>query len=157
MTNEITAGVMIKLEENIKAEDIIALEEKLLDDKNNIEALAEKCFEKIDKDFVKRAKFNEGGFIVGKDDYCKGTSSELSAVLLSHLGIKGVIAKSFDEKHKKELIENNILPMVFANPEEYNAVGLYDILKIKNIAEDSPKGILEVVNITKGDSFLVEL
>ena len=47
--------------------------------------------------------------------------------------------------------------MKFVYPEEYNEVGLYDVLKVKNLLEDLSKGILEVVNITKGDSFWVKL
>ena len=47
--------------------------------------------------------------------------------------------------------------MKFIDSKEYDEVGLYDILKVKNLLEGVYKGILEVVNITKGDSFFVKL
>ena len=47
--------------------------------------------------------------------------------------------------------------MEFVNSDEYDKVGLYDILKLKNLYEDLPKGILEVINITKGTNFWVKL
>ncbi len=159
--NEITAGVMIKLEDNITVGDIITkgneinLGEKSLED-DNIDTLSKTCLKKIDEGFVDRVNFNKGGFIVAGDNFVEGPSGDVEKVF-SHLGIKGIIAKSFDIKHKENLIKNGIIPMKFVNSDEYNEVGLYDILKVKNLLEDLSKGILEVVNITKGDSFLVKL
>lgn len=156
--NDITAGVMIKLEDNnITSKNILNTDESLLKDKSNIESLAKLCFKDIDEEFVNRAKFNGKGFIVAGDNYCVGDNSFDVAASLAYLGIKGVFAKSFDEKHKNDLIKNDILPMIFADYKEYDDVGLYNILKIKNIKEDFPKGILEVVNITEGTSFCVKV
>lgn len=155
--NEITAGVMIKLDDGIKANDIIDCNEKLLDDKSNIESISKTCFNKIDKEFINRVNFNKGGFIICGDNFLDYSANDDIEKVFSHLGIKGVIAKSFNKISKDNLMKNGILPMQFANSNEYNEVGLYDILKVKNLAEDLSKGILEVVNITKGDSFLVKL
>lgn len=155
--NEITAGVMIKLDDGIKVNDIIDCNEKLLDDKSNIESISKTCFNKIDKEFINRVNFNKGGFIICGDDFLDYSANDDIEKVFSYLGIKGVIAKSFNKISKDNLMKNGILPMQFANSNEYNEVGLYDILKVKNLAEDLSKGILEVVNITKGDSFLVKL
>lgn len=155
--NEITAGVMIKVDDNIKVNDIIDCDEKLLNDESNIESISKTCFNKIDKEFINRVNFNKGGFIVCGDNFLEDSINDDIEKVFLHLGIKGVIAKSFNKKHKDNLIKNGILPMEFANSKEYNEVGLYDILKVKNLLEDLSKGILEVVNITKGDSFLVKL
>ena len=155
---DITAGVMIKVEDdNITSKNILNTEESLLEDRSNIDDLAKLCFKDIDKDFVSRANLNGRGFIVAGDNYLTGENSFDVAATLAHLGIKGVIAKSFDEKHKEDLIKNDILPMVFADSKEYDDVGLYNILKVKNIKVDFPKGILEVVNITEGTSFCVKV
>lgn len=149
--NEITAGVMIKLNDDITTNDVIILDE------NNIDTLAKKCFNKIDEGFIDRVNFNEGGFIVAGEDFLKGPSDEIVAKVFSNLKIKGILAKSFDQKHKENLINNDIIPMEFVNSDEYDKVGLYDILKLKNLYEDLPKGILEVINITKGTNFWVKL
>ncbi|MCI6737517.1 MAG: hypothetical protein MR593_05325 [Intestinibacter sp.] len=149
--NEITAGVMIKLNDDITTNDVITLDE------NNIDTLAKKCFNKIDEGFIDRVNFNEGGFIVAGEDFLKGPSDEIVAKVFSNLKIKGILAKSFDQKHKENLINNDIIPMEFVNSDEYDKVGLYDILKLKNLYEDLPKGILEVINITKGTNFWVKL
>ena len=155
--NEMTAGVMIKVDDNIKSNDIIDCDEKLLDDKSNIDSISKNCFNKIDKEFINRVNFNKGGFIVCGDDFLEDSCDDNVEKVFSYLGIKGIFAKSFNKKHKDNLIKNGILPMKFVYPEEYNEVGLYDILKVKNLLEDLSKGILEVINITKGDSFLVKL
>ena len=155
---DITAGVMIKVEDgNITSKNILNTEESLLEDRSNIDDLAKLCFKNIDKDFVSRANLNGRGFIVAGDNYLTGENSFDVAAILANLGIKGVIEKSFYENHKKDLIKNDILPMVFADSKEYDDVGLYNILKVKNIKVDFPKGILEVVNITEGTSFCVKV
>lgn len=155
--NEITAGVMIKVDDNIKESDIIDCEKELLDDKSNIDSISKDCFNKIDKEFINRVNFNKGGFIVCGDNFLEDSCDDNVEKIFSHLGIKGILAKSFNKKNKDNLIKNGILPMKFIYPEEYNEVGLYDVLKVKNLLEDLSKGILEVVNITKGDSFWVKL
>lgn len=155
--NELTCGVMIKLEDDITTDEIIDLDENSVCDENNIDTLAKKCFNKIDEDFINRVNFNEGGIIVAGEEFIKSSSSELVAKVFSNLKIKCVIAKSFDEKFKQDLIKNGIIPMEFVDKYEYYEVGLYDVLKIKNLLEDLAKGILEVVNITRGNEFWVKL
>lgn len=149
--NEITAGVMIKVDDDITTDKIIDLDE------NNIDTLTEKCFNKIDEGFIARVKLNEGGFIVAGENFLEGPSDEVLAKVFSNLKIKGVIAKSFNQKHKQNLIENGIIPMEFVHCEEYDRVGLYDILKLKDLFEDFPRGSFEVINITRGYSFWVKL
>ncbi|MBU5335718.1 hypothetical protein [Intestinibacter bartlettii] len=154
--NEITSGVMIKLSDNIEKDDILSSDEKFLEDQSNIDIIAKTCFKKIDKGFINRVTFNKGGFIVCGDNLLQQSSDSDVEKVFSHLGIKGIIAKSFNEKHKDNLIKNGIIPMQFIDDKQYNDVGLYDILKVKNLLEDLSKGIVEVVNITKGDSFFVK-
>ena len=149
--NELTAGVMIKLKDDIKSSDILDK------DKGSLEDISNTCFKKIDEGFIDRINLNQGGFIVCGDNFIKDKENRNIAEVFSHLGIKGIIAKSFDEKHKDNLIKNRIIPMKFIDSKEYDEVGLYDILKVKNLLEGVYKGILEVVNITKGDSFFVKL
>ncbi|MDO5010428.1 MAG: hypothetical protein Q4E31_06340 [Intestinibacter bartlettii] len=154
--NEITAGVMIKLSDNIEKDDILSSDEKLLENQSNIDTISKTCLKKIDEGFIDRVTFNKGGFIVCGDNLLQQCSDSDVEKVFSHLGIKGVISKSFNEKHKDNLIKNNIIPMKFVDAKEYDEVGLYDILKVKNLLEDLSKGIVEVVNITKGDSFFVK-
>lgn len=149
--NELTAGVMIKLKDDIKSSDVLDK------DKGSLEDISKTCFKKIDEGFIDRINLNQGGFIVCEHNFIEDKEDINIAEVFSHLGIKGIIAKSFDEKHKDNLIKNKIIPMTFIDSKEYDEVGLYDILKVKNLLEDLSKKILEVVNITKGDSFFVKL
>lgn len=155
--NEITAGVMIKIDDNIKSSDIIDCEESLLKDEGKLDEISKTCFKKIDKEFINRINYNKGGFLVCGENFLEDSCSGNVEKLLSNLGVKGILAKSFNKNHKENLIKNGILPMKFVYPKEYDEVGLYDILKVKNLLEDLSKGILEVINITKGDSFWVKL
>ena len=149
--NELTAGVMIKLKDDIKSSDVLDK------DKGSLEDISKTCFKKIDEGFIDRINLNQGGFIVCGDNFIKDKENRNIAEVFSYLGIKGILAKSLDEKQKEDLLKNKIIPMTFIDSKEYDEVGLYDILKVKNLLEDLSKKILEVVNITKGDSFFVKL
>lgn len=153
---EITAGVMIKLNDNIAEKDIVDLElnKDIVDD---LDALSKKCLVDVDDKFLDRINLNGGGFIVAGDNFFDGDNKAKIAALLEKLNIKSIVAKSFADDVKDELVKVGILPFEFADIYEYHEVGLYDILKFTNLIEDLPKGIVEVINITKGTSFFVKI
>ncbi len=62
---------------------------KLLPFRSNIPYLANYCFNTVDTEFPQRAKDNNGGFIVGGDNYGQGSSREHAALAPLYLGVKG--------------------------------------------------------------------
>ncbi|SHK05570.1 aconitase [Clostridium cavendishii DSM 21758] len=137
--NDIVEGkVLLKVSDNITTDHIMPSNSKLLPYRSNIPYLAEYCFNTVDKDFPKRAKEYNGGFIVGGNNYGQGSSREHAALAPLYLGIKGVIAKSFARIHKANLINNGIIPMIFENPEDYD--------KIRDLAEITINDLLNSLN-----------
>ncbi|MGL5634242.1 MAG: aconitate hydratase [Sarcina sp.] len=156
LSNEIKGKSVLKVEDNITTDHIMPSNAKLLPFRSNIPYLSEFCFNTIDENFPNRAKENNGGFIIAGDNYGQGSSREHAALAPLYLGIKGVICKSFARIHKANLINSGIVPMVFENIEDYDNIDLLDELKIENIKVRLHDGILEVKNITKGNSFKVK-
>ncbi|MGL5821579.1 MAG: aconitate hydratase [Sarcina sp.] len=156
LSNEIKGKSVLKVEDNITTDHIMPSNAKLLPFRSNIPYLSEFCFNTIDENFPNRAKENNGGFIIAGDNYGQGSSREHAALAPLYLGIKGVICKSFARIHKANLINSGIVPMVFENIEDYDNIDLLDELKIENIKDRLHEGILEVKNITKGNSFKVK-
>ena len=119
--------------------------------------MANFCLTPCDPDFPARAKENNGGFIIGGSNYGQGSSREHAALAPLQLGVKGVIAISFARIHMANLINNGILPLTFADSEDYNKLDMLDDLVIENCrkqVEDAVEGKLVVVkNITKGTQF----
>ncbi len=121
--------VTLKVGDNITTDDIVPSYAKLLPLRSNIPALAEYCFHGVDKDFYQRAKDNNGGVIVGGENYGQGSSREHAALIPLYLGVKAVIAKSFARIHRNNLINAAILPCLYVSGE----VAQGDVLSFTNI------------------------
>lgn len=157
LKNEIVGKVVLKVGDNITTDHIMPSNAKLLPYRSNIPYLSKFCFSTIDKDFTERVEENDGGFIVGGDNYGQGSSREHAALAPLYLGIKGIIAKSFARIHKANLINSGILPMIFCNIDDYNKIEQMDELKIENAINSVEKRRITIKNITKDFSFDVDL
>ncbi|MDU2662286.1 MAG: aconitate hydratase, partial [Clostridioides difficile] len=113
LSQSIGGKVILKTEDNITTDHIMPSNAKLLPFRSNIPYLANYCFNTVDTEFPQRAKDNNGGFIVGGDNYGQGSSREHAALAPLYLGVKGVIVKSFARIHKANLINSGIIPMEF--------------------------------------------
>ncbi|MDD7795086.1 aconitate hydratase [Clostridium sp. 'White wine YQ'] len=148
---------ILKVGDNITTDHIMPSNSKLLPYRSNIPYLADYCFNTVDENFPKYAKENNGGFIVGGGNYGQGSSREHAALAPLYLGVKGVIAKSFARIHKANLINNGIVPMTFANEEDYDKINHFDELVISDIKEALNSGVLEVTNKTGNYTFKVNV
>ncbi|EOY7424275.1 aconitate hydratase [Clostridioides difficile] len=157
LSQSIGGKVILKTEDNITTDHIMPSNAKLLPFRSNIPYLANYCFNTVDTEFPQRAKDNNGGFIVGGDNYGQGSSREHAALAPLYLGVKGVIVKSFARIHKTNLINSGIIPMEFCDEKDYENISLLDNLEIPNILDNLGSGILEVKNTTKGTSFKVKV
>ena len=154
---KICGKVLLKVEDNITTDHIMPSNSKLLPFRSNIPYLSEYCFNTIDEDFPKRAKENNGGFIIAGENYGQGSSREHAALAPLYLGVKGVIAKSFARIHKANLINSGIIPMEFSSKEDYDSIELMDEFIIEDIFNNLENGILQVKNITKNTEILVQI
>ncbi len=65
--------------------------------------------------------------VIGGSDYGMGSSRDWAAKGTSLLGVRAVITKSFERIHRSNLIGMGVLPLVFADPADYERVrGLKD-------------------------------
>jgi aconitate hydratase len=115
---------------------------------SNIPECAKYMFRRQDPGFHDRALQWSGGFIVGGHNYGQGSSREHAALAPLHLGIRAVIAKSFARIHRRNLISQGILPLLFADEEDYGRVSQGDEWRIEGVrgAVDSGKSGLSAGN-----------
>ncbi|WP_294349569.1 aconitate hydratase [uncultured Clostridium sp.] len=154
---EVEGKVLIKVEDNITTDHIMPSNSKLLPFRSNIPYLSEFCFNTIDTEFPKRAKENNGGFIIAGENYGQGSSREHAALAPLYLGVKAVVAKSFARIHKANLINNGIIPMEFEDGASYDNIELLDELKIEGIQDALVSGEAVIKNLTKGAEYKVKL
>ena len=153
LEDKISGKVVLKVEDNITTDHIMPSNAKLLPFRSNIPYLSEYCFNTVDTEFPTRAKVNNGGFIVGGENYGQGSSREHAALAPLYLGIKAVLVKSFARIHKANLINSGIIPMVFDNKKDYDNIDLNDDFEINNLFEALENGIVTIIDKTKGESF----
>lgn len=153
----ISGKVVLKVEDNITTDHIMPSNAKLLPYRSNIPYLSSHCFSTIDEDFPKRAIDNNGGFIVGGENYGQGSSREHAALVPLYLGIKGVLVKSFARIHKANLINSGIIPMVFESNEDYKKISLYDKLEVCNLYKGLKEGRVKIINHSKNENFYVNV
>ncbi len=153
LTDTITKKVIFKAGDNITTDDICPSYAALLPFRSNVPKLSEHCFETLIPDFKERAEKNNGGIIVGGDNYGQGSSREHAALLPLYLGIKVVIAKSFARIHKANLINSGIIPLEFKNLSDYDGIDEYDELELTDIRSSLEKGEFIIKNKTKNTEF----
>ena len=103
--------------------------------RSNVPAIAEFTFQHRDKEFPRRAKEWGGGFIVAGDNYGQGSSREHAALAPAQLGVRAVIAKSFARIHRRNLIAQGIVPLLFSNASDYDKGELGQAWRISGLQE----------------------
>jgi aconitate hydratase len=94
--------------------------------------------------------------IVGGQSYGQGSSREHAALCPMFLGVKAVVAQSFERIHSANLINFGILPLTFQTESDYDLVDAGDELYIEAIrgAVEQNKPIT-IKNLSKGIDFKV--
>jgi len=133
--DELSGKILLKLGDNISTDHILPAGSRILPLRSNIPAISEFAFETTDPTFARRAKESGGGFIVGGDNYGQGSSREHAALACRYLGVKAKIAKSFARIHRSNLINFGVIPLVFANPADYQKLNPEGNLRIRNVRD----------------------
>jgi aconitate hydratase len=126
--------------------------------RSNIPKYSEFVFENVDAAFASRAqKIKAAGkqnIIVAGLSYGQGSSREHAAICPMYLGVRAVIAKSFERIHTANLINFGILPLIFRKESDYDKISQGDELEIDNVRGLINEGHDLIVRIkNKGYSF----
>ena len=159
LEDTIAGSVLLKMGDNITTDHIMPSNAKLLPYRSNIPYLSDYCLTPVDAGFPARAKAAGGGILVAGVNYGQGSSREHAGLVPLYLGIRAVIAKSFARIHQANLINSGILPLVFADENDYDRIGQADDLCFPDIREKIISGSekLDVKDITNGTRFKVLL
>lgn len=155
--NNLVAPVSLKGGNNISTDDITPASAEFSSMRSNIPLMSQYCYHRYAPDFAARAKELGKSIIIGGENYGQGSSREHAAINPMYLGVKCVIAKSIARIHKGNLVNHGIIPMIFANPDDYDKIDLFDELSIENLLEQIPTRKVVVKDITKNFSFEVNL
>lgn len=116
---ELDCRVALKVGDNITTDHIMPAGSRVLPLRSNVPAISRHVFAALDPDFTRRAQEQAPCCVVGGENYGQGSSREHAALAPRYLGVQVKIAKSFARIHRANLINFGILPLVFADPEDY--------------------------------------
>jgi aconitate hydratase len=153
LPDELELRVLIVAPDDISTGDLSPDGATVMAYRSNVPAIAEFTFQHRDKEFPRRAKEWGGGFIVAGHNYGQGSSREHAALAPAQLGVRAVIAKSFARIHRRNLIAQGIVPLLFADEGDYARVQLGQTLRISGlhgIAEGENELEAEIVAGGKG-------
>lgn len=148
--------VLIKVGDDISTDEIMPAGSRVLPYRSNIPEISKFVFEPLDREYYQRAmEHREGGsFIVGGKNYGQGSSREHAALAPRYLGVKAVFAKSYARIHFQNLANFGILPLVFANPEDWDKIQQGDELAVEDIHNALRDGeTIKVANRTRDDTY----
>ena len=149
--DELEAGVSLKAGDNITTDHIMPAGAKILPYRSNIPHLSQSCVEVCDKDFPESAKAMGSSIIGGGSDYGQGSSREHAALVPLYLGVKAVVTKSFARIHAANLINAGIMPLTFANPEDYEKINQEDEIRITGVFAGMESGEMTLEDLTNGE------
>jgi aconitate hydratase len=136
LPDAIKGVVAIKVGDKITTDHIMPAGTRLKY-RSNIPKYAEFVFEGVDAAFSKKARENKKtgvhNVVIAGASYGQGSSREHAAICPMYLGVKAVIAKSFERIHAANLINFGILPLTFANEADYDAINANDKVEIEDI------------------------
>jgi len=83
--------------------------------------------------------------VVGDENYGEGSSREHAAMSPRLLGCAAVIVRGFARIHESNLKKQGVLPLVFADPADYDAVRETDRVSVTGLAGIAPRKPVRVI------------
>ena len=155
--NYLKAQISLKAVDNISTDDITPASAEFSSMRSNIPLMSQYCYHRYDPTFAARAKEMGKSFIIGGENYGQGSSREHAAINPMYLGVKAVIAKSIARIHRGNLINHGVIPMLFADPADYDKLEQEDELEINGLLDQMPGRVVEIRDVTKDFTFKVKL
>ncbi len=155
-TDTLNAELVLKVGDNITTDHIMPAGAKILPYRSNIPHLSQFCFGVCDSTFPERAKALGQSIVVGGSNYGQGSSREHAALVPMYLGVRVVIAKSFARIHIANLINVGIMPLTFANADDYDKLSQGDQLELTDIYSGMDNGKIILKDKTNGAEIPLE-
>ncbi len=135
LPSEVRGEVTLKVGDGITTDHIMPAGAEITSLRSNIPAISRYVFSRTDEHFVARQDKARAaglaGIIVAGENYGQGSSREHAALAPRHLGVRVLLAKSFARIHRANLINFGILPLIFADPADYDNIPQGALIRIE--------------------------
>ncbi len=157
--DEMELPVLLKAEDDISTDEILRAGADVLPYRSNIPEISKFAFDVVDDSYYDRAmnvRGDGGHVVIGGKNYGQGSSREHAAIAPRYLGLRVVIAKSYARIHWQNLVNFGVLPLHFADGDDYERLDRGDRLRISGIVEVLEQGGAPSVTTSDGDEIVVE-
>jgi aconitase A len=144
MPDSLETKVVLVVGDNISTDTIMPAGSKVLPLRSNVPAISEFVFSAIDTEFPQKCKEAGSVTVIGGENYGQGSSREHAALAPRYLGVRAVLAKSFARIHMANLCNYAILPLVFADPDDYNSIKTGAAIIYRDIRSKLTGGAVEL-------------
>jgi aconitate hydratase len=143
--------VLIRLGDHVPASEVLPRGARLAPLAGDYRGLSDHAFESVDPDFTRRARAQGVGFVLAGDAFGAGDPREEAAVILALLGVRVVIARSFDPTFLRRLVYAGVLPLRFRVEADLRSLDRGDELEIPGLPESLETGKpLALRDLTRG-------
>jgi aconitate hydratase len=140
MEESLEARVATVQPDNISTGDLAPDGVEVMAYRSNVPAIAEFTLRHRDPEFRKRLQEWGKGIIVAGDNYGQGSSREHAALAPLHLGVKAVVAKSFARIHRRNLIAQGIVALLFDDQTDYDKAEVGQTWQFPKLREELSNG-----------------
>ena len=130
----VKAGDKLKAGDNVSTDDILPGGAAMLTLRSNIPATVPFIFKRIAPDFgANVASLPANWTVVGGANFGQGSSREQAVMAPMSVGMRIVVAKSMARIFRKNLINNGVIPLIFKDEADYDALKLEDSLLFEHL------------------------
>src|SRR5690606_36132064 len=122
LPDELEIPVVIKVGDYVSTDEILQAGARALPFRSDIARLADFAFTRLDEGYPERARDAGPHAVVGGRNYGQGSSREHAAIAPRHLGLRLVLARGYARIHWQNLVNFGILPLEFADGDDYDRV-----------------------------------
>ena len=144
MPESFETKVVLVAGDNISTDTIMPAGSKVLPLRSNIPAISRFVFSALDEEFPRKCEQAGAVTIIGGENYGQGSSREHAALAPRYLGVRAVLAKSFARIHMANLCNYGIIPLVFANPDDYSLINVGATIIYRDIRRNLLEGAREL-------------
>ncbi len=154
LPDELEIPVVIKVGDDVSTDEILQAGARALPFRSDIARLADFAFTRLDEGYPERAREAGPHAVVGGRNYGQGSSREHAAIAPRHLGLRLVLARGYARIHWQNLVNFGILPLEFADGDDYDRVEQGDVLRVADVRDALRDGSdVEVRNVTRGETY----
>ncbi|MGH6887579.1 MAG: aconitase family protein, partial [Geminicoccales bacterium] len=135
--------IILKMGDDVSTDEIMPAGARVLPYRSNIQKIDDFSFERIDTGYLQRARAvrgSTGHSVIAGANYGQGSSREHAAIAPRNLGLRMVLVKSFARIHRQNLVNYGVLPLVFADPRDYDKLDMGDVLFARNLRRTLENG-----------------